>query len=479
MLNRKHVTVVSALCLFFLASCKESEPQRMRLALEASDVEVKFRGELRHEAVFDDQGIVEQIRPLDADGKPAGSVFEPRPDWLRFDYRIGDDARTVLVAKYPVMNDVSWNAIARAGAALDVGNTVELAENEFEQGKIVRDKHGREYRARLPTCGRSTMADLSEWNLLIGAVHKGDMDFRFSRHGWIENPYSDAELKVGYDGSLSWCQEKTGELRVVRGYFTVSRFHASRPETSTERLFWRPILELVDASPRLSSPRPIVPGQRSPDGRSVFVRQIDNTELFGAHSGILDQVPVDGGLLLGSGRPDWLHFRRDGKTLLVAARPVLTTVTWNSIARAGAVRGDGGWVRAGWWFFRQDATVRDVAGHEYRVRLLACGDHTLDHGAEWNALIGGVHVGDEDFRAKANGLYGWIDDPLDDDDLVIGSRPGAASWCMERKRVRSKLLAVNRGFLTVSRHHATMPDYVGWGFGWRPVLELVAVAEQK
>lgn len=473
MVSRVNGCLLIGLGAVLLAACGERGPEKKRFALDSSDVEVVFHGEVGNDELFGGKSLLDQVRPSDAAGEPAGLVYEAQPDWLKFDYRVDSVARSVLVAKRPLLNDVTWNAIARAGAAFGKGNRVELEGRVFEQALVIEDREGLKYRVRLPTCGTATMANLSEWNLLIGGVHEGDMDFRFDHHGWIASPYTDSDLKVGYKGSLNWCQDLKDSLRVVRGYFSVSRFHASQPETATTRLFWRPVLEQVDASPTMSRAEPVPTGQQSPDGRTVFVDRIESAEVFGPNAGILDQVPIVGGLFIHSARPDWLHFRRDGRTLLVAAWPILHSVTWNAIARAGAVRGDGGLLRAGWWFYRQNATVEDIDGREYRVRLVRCGDHTLDHDSEWNALIGGVHVGDGDFHRYPEGLYGWIEEPLNDLALVIGTRPGGSTWCMERKRVGIKLHAINRGFLTVSRHHATVPDFVGWGFGWRPVLELI------
>ncbi|MCU0963029.1 MAG: hypothetical protein MUF48_23285 [Pirellulaceae bacterium] len=437
-----------------------------------------FHGEVTDDALFGPGAtLLDHVRPVDEHGRKAGQVVAARPGWLHFEYRLDGDRREIWVAKTPLMNFVSWDDVARAGAALADGVTVPVGLGLAIQNARVKDVHGDELRVRMPSCGHSTLADLSEWNLLIGAVHRGDMDFTGPRYGWVRRPYSDKDLNVGYHGSLTWCRDEFRGGRVARGYFFASRFHVSPPDQRTDRLQWRPVLE------RIASPADPVarhwngdqnaPVQWSPSRQAGFAGTVSNDELFGPGVGIAQMISVEGGRFVGDGRPAWLRFLYDGRTLLVASQPIKQSVSWSAIAQAGAARGDAGRLRLGWKWYTQNAEVSDRHGRRYRVRLIGCGGHTMDVAAEWNALMGGIHRGDGDFVAYPEGIYGWLPQPYDDDGLAVGEGFGRATWCRETIEIGGKTHGVNRGYVTISRFHATEIGYEGSGFGWRPVLELL------
>jgi hypothetical protein len=67
-----------------------------------------------------------------------------------------------------------------------------------------------------------------------------------------------------------------------------------------------------------------------------YAGKISNAALFGPTGGVDQQLSIEGGRPLDSEAPDWLRFEYRGKTLLVAARPLIQAVSWNAIARAGA-----------------------------------------------------------------------------------------------------------------------------------------------
>lgn len=461
------------------AACQvqDAESQARHFAYGAHDVEVIFRGELSDAELFGGSAsLLDRVHPRDEKGKPRGQLHSAQPGWLRFEYRIDGDRREVLVAKQPLLNRVSWGDIARAGAASGDDADVAVDGQRVAQDARVQDRQGNAYRVRLPTCGQSTFADLSEWNLLVGAVHQGDMDFKGERYAWVRFPYRDQDLKVGYKGSLSWCQEEWRGNRVARGYFFVSRFHAAPADLRTGRLHWRPVLERVlsDGSGQAghSNGVPAPEIRWSPSRRVGYAGKVSNAELFGAAGAVDRQLSVEAGRRLDVEAPDWLRFEYEGRSLLIAARPLRHALSWNAIARAGAALGDDSYVRIGWRFYRQNATVTDARGARYRVRLMACGRSTLDLDSEWNALIGGLHAGDGDFRPLPYGVYGWLVPPMDDGELGVGeSEDGTATWCRETLQIGGETHAVNRGYLTVSRFHATPADFDGAGFSWRPVLE--------
>ncbi len=450
-----------AACLL-LGACSEkpSGPQSLKTLHEGKRVAVTFYGERSSSSLFGPEAaLTDQVRPLTRTGEPEGEFHEKRPDWLEFEYRINNESRRVLVAKQPVMNQVSWWGIARAGAALGDDSELSIQGRRYRQSVRIEDRDGNEYRLRLLSCGGATMAHLSEWNLLIGGVHEGDKDFRGARYGWIERPYTNSDLKVGLEGSLSWCGDRWEEKghRVTRGYYFVSRFHAAPAHISSDRLYWRPVLERIEPT---VAERPLAEGaQRSPDGRLDYLGVKSNTEIFGADQSLADRLGFTDGERIGKGEPEWLTFEDEGKRKLVAAKPLAHSLSWDRLDEAGLVNG-------------ADTRVSDQEGRRYRVRLLECGESTLDHESEWNRLIGGVAQPDGDF-ARYPSVYGWIEEPLHHGRLHIGSKKGSASWCQEGISLYGKHHGVNRGYLVPSRHHATSSGFTGWGFGWRPVLEQI------
>jgi hypothetical protein len=467
-----------ALSLLIVVGCGVRESETLRFSQGATDVEVTFHGEVADSDLFGPKAsLLDQVHPLNEAGRREGKVSSARPGWLHFEYQLNGERREVLVAKLPIMNHVSWGDIARAGAVAGDDSGSAVGRTRPVQRARVQDARGNEFSIRLPTCGRSTLADLSEWNLLIGAVHRGDMDFSGAHYGWVKKPYDDSDLKVGYHGSLSWCEEGLQGERVARGYFFVSRFHAADSDLRTDRLYWRPVLERVKVDPKPLPLQPVdevnSPISWSPSRRVGFAGTVSNAELFGPGVGIGDLVPIEGGEYVENGQPDWLRFLVDGKTVLVATRPIKRSVSWDAIARAGGALGDGSNVRVGWRSFRQNTEVKDLSGKRYRVRLLRCGRSTLDLRSEWNALMGGIHRGDGDFLPYPRGPYGWLTPSFDDHALGIGVAPGSATWCQETIEINGKAHGVNRGYMTISRFHATETTFTGSGFGWRPVLELI------
>jgi hypothetical protein len=459
-------------------SAGESGANAVRFDHDGTRVEVEFEGEWAFEELFEDSQPF-ALQPLTEDGSIEGQPLDFTPSWLRFTYRIGPERRTVLVASRPVMNHVSWDAIARAGAALGNGASVVVAGVPHPQNARVRAADGSEYHVRLPGCGQSTLAHLSEWNLLIGGVHAGDQDFVGESYGWLAEPYTDEDLMVGFGGSLTWCRDDWRSepgYRVLRGYFRVSRFHAAQSDTRTDRIVWRPVLELVEsdeADLQRSRPMPARGGETSPHRDVRFLGVLRHEELFAGDWRLTDAVPLDMGVYVDEGRPSWLHFELDGRTLLVAASPVKHSLSWAAIAQAGAALGDGSVVQISGAGHVQRTEVSDRQGTRYRLRLLSCGESTMDPKSEWNRLIGGIHEGDGDFVASSDGRYGWVEHRMTNAELHIGELEGAATWCQERRVVRGREHAVNRGYLTVSRFHLTETGFRGYGFGWRPVLERI------
>lgn len=147
----------------------DKEPESIRFAQAAHDVEVIFRGEVSDAELFgSDRSLLDRVQPIDETGRPRGTRHDDRPGWLHFEYRIDAERHEVLIAKKPLLSRVSWDDIARAGAAVGDDAGAPASSRLAAQNARVTDRRGNEYRVRLPYCGQATRAELSEWNLLIG-----------------------------------------------------------------------------------------------------------------------------------------------------------------------------------------------------------------------------------------------------------------------------------------------------------------------
>jgi hypothetical protein len=477
--------------LFYIKNEKGSY-QSVVYNYNGNEVKIVFHGEKKNGDVFKkNQNLTDIVYPQNESGERVGEIFESDNSWLNFSYLVNDKRKDLLISKTPIMNFVSWEDIARGGMALGDDSDVLIDDISYPQNATIRDKNGNLYRVRLLTCGQGTLDNFSEWNLLIGGVHKGDVDFNNEDFngifGWIKEPYSDRDLSVGLDGSLSWCMDEWEEVpnyKVLRGYFFVSRWHAGLKTLSTDRIFWRPVLELVESQNHDFVEPSINLGnlkeEKDDDSfqKSVnFYGEIESSDLFKEGFEIAKHFNFSLGKYVDENSPNWLHFRIDEKELLVAKRPIKYAVSWEDIAKLGMALGDDSKVVIKGVSYPQSATVADKNGNLYRVRLLSCGEKMLDNLSEWNLLIGGVHKGDYNFNSSRDEIFSRFYPLYDDSDIYTGfldrDSGGIANWCKETQTIKNSRYSVNRGFLVVSRFHLTESSFRGVGFGWRPVLELV------
>ncbi len=488
------VILVAFLVSFFLFKKDKTDYQYFAYNYKGNQVDIVFYGEKRNKDIFD-KGLklTDIVYPKNETGQRTGEVFENDSTWLHFSYAINGEKKEVLISKKPLMSRISWEDIARVGAALGDGSKVLIDDVSYSQNATIRDKDGRLYKVRLLSCGQGTFDNLSEWNLLIGGVHKGDIDFNSDDFknvfNWAREPYQDKDLFVGHEGSLNWCMDKWKDFpehKVLRGYFFVSRWHVALKNISTDRIFWRPVLELIDSSndkfsSSLLKEKPLKEREEirlSFEEPSVdFFGEFKNENLFEEDFEIAKYLNLYSGRYLEKNFPNWLHFEIDGKEVLVAKKPIKYSLSWEDIARVGAALGDGSKVLIDDVSYSQNATVKDKNGKLYRVRLLSCGNRTLDNLSEWNLLIGGVHKGDYNFNSLSNDIFSRFYPLYSDKELNLGflneNIKGLSSWCKEREIIDNFPYATNRGFLVVSRFHLTETSFSGIGFGWRPVLELI------
>lgn len=168
----------------------------------------------------------------------------------------------------------------------------------------------------------------------------------------------------------------------------------------------------------------------------------------------------------------WLRFTIDGKTVLVAKKPLLHSVSWDTLEECGVVFGN---------------NVIEVGDFKYKIRLLSGVSKTpgineigfdsqSTHGSEWNRLMYRVHSGvhtDPKNVMDSNPHAALAD--YSDSDLIMYPTFGLGSktWCMESAGSEDyKVIRGYSGVSALSRDLSSTPHVNG---GWRPVLELVGV----
>lgn len=150
----------------------------------------------------------------------------------------------------------------------------------------------------------------------------------------------------------------------------------------------------------------------------------------------------------------WLKFSYHGKVLLVAKKPLRSSVSWLAINAAGAALGQ--------------KTV-EINGHTYKVRLLTGGngDPSSAEGGEWNDLLYPVHA------SHHSGVD--FDDFSNDDLGMNGYGPGSFNWCQEVKADNSSARVIRAGNdIRFYNLQADLAEGAYTFYGWRPVLERVA-----
>jgi hypothetical protein len=439
---------------------------------QGTEININFLGEKTNKELFGEQKITDIAHPINEQGNKQGTIYNDEPNWLKFEYTKNNVKKTVLIAKEPIMNFVSFDDIARAGAAFKESEIyIEANDEYYDQNKTIIDINKNEYKIRLIDCGNSTTNPTSEWNFLIGGIHEGDIDFknRDERliYSFIKEPYTDKDLKIGQNGSLNWCMNsyEIENYIVNRGYFHASRFHASKSDIRTNRIYWRPVLELIEENTAekkqitQEEKTSLINNDNSNKNQVKFLGEITNQELF-ENNKMADLINLTKGLDINDGKPDWLHFELNNKTLIIAKKPIKHSISYQDLLDEELVLGK--------------RTIQDINQNNYILRLIKCGENTLDHDSEWNLLIGGVSEGDTDFKENNHQkIYATINKPYKNEELQTGIIIGGSTWCQETKQINNELYAVNRGYMTISRYHLTQIYYGESGFSYRPVLELI------
>lgn len=228
----------------------------------------------------------------------------------------------------------------------------------------------------------------------------------------------------------------------------------------------------LDDTTNAPGPKTLIGG----DMQAGFFGEVPASELITGDA-LASTVGIAQGVSQFSDTP-WLKFAYEGNIQYVAKKTVRYSISWDAIAQAGAVYGDGG--------SQGDATVK-IKGNNYKVRLVrgangmtAIARDYNYHLSEWNRLMLPIHenvnndgwsypnnVGEDDVVA----LWG---DGYSDRDLVTNhtENNGGLTWTQETLHgIPSSRFA--RGFFGVLGATVTNSSVDLSNRGWRPVLELV------
>lgn len=221
-----------------------------------------------------------------------------------------------------------------------------------------------------------------------------------------------------------------------------------------------------------------------------------------------NQIGLSGGISMSDNvNNPWLKFEYQGKEVYVAKEPYRHSISWDSIAKAGAALPEGVANVSG-VDYSQGKTV-SINGQDYVVRLIKAYNHDIpwnhadtwshsnnpntplakaSYGSEWNRLIlpivangrSGItthgHVGSSmvqfanyDWFSGSGGLGG----AANSSGVGTGSSYGAYTWGQEYAYNGSASRAL-RGYTTTSTGAAfsyiSSSSYTNSYYGWRPIL---------
>ena len=206
------------------------------------------------------------------------------------------------------------------------------------------------------------------------------------------------------------------------------------------------------------------------DMEAGYFGEISMQELITGDA-LADLIGLSAGISQFSDSAGWLKFAYKGKIQFVAKKPLRYNATWERINSANAVYGE---------------KVVQIGNLTYKVRLMKTGltdsmsssSGAVLHCSEWNRWMLPIHVRAKDKswnypnNVEAGVPYWGID--FTDEDLLTHYNygRGSHSWCQETINTNNTYRAL-RGFEGISCSNTYPASTTGYGFGWRPVLELI------
>jgi hypothetical protein len=368
-------------------------------------------------------------------GLSSGAPMNVDGGWLHF---IEDSGLEVYIAKKPI----------RYGA------TREQIMDATDSGAKEVTIRGEVYICRLMSGAISTGAAAvpanagGEWNRYMYNVYD-NTDRVGIESALIWGDYTRTMLGLGApggtdlsDGVFTICAEALTNGFCLRGndwqnssgnhpIMGIWNMPANNPQTYYG---WRPILVKKSSIPP-------TPFRGEVAGADLITASALATEL-----GITGTVPPDA-------NPTWLKFVDNGKTLYIAKKPMRTSVLWETLNTAGAVKG---------------GKIITIGGNRYAVRLMTGGngaDPTTTGGGEYDAYFSRVTV-----NYPGNASDRWANYSNADVDYQGGTGSGELTLCQEMYSGANPLTRGYPGFSGVWYQQAGATH---GGYGWRPVLELI------
>lgn len=207
----------------------------------------------------------------------------------------------------------------------------------------------------------------------------------------------------------------------------------------------------------------------------IFLGEVSSGDFIDAES-LTKHIKLSEGVLCNNDTP-WLKFLLDGNIIYVPMKPIMHSVTWDSINACGAI-------------FENDGATIDIGGDTYDVTLL-CGQHpsmsieeacerniSVYDFSEWNKLFYPIHAGDLDTniikRCRDVTFSQWA--MYNDDDLITHHHAGNGSGTLTQDIVSHSSfteLRFYRGYggVTHAGDDKTIPDCKIYGY--RPALRLI------
>jgi len=207
----------------------------------------------------------------------------------------------------------------------------------------------------------------------------------------------------------------------------------------------------------------------------IFLGEVPSNEFIDGGT-LANHIGLTEGVLCNADTP-WLKFLLDERIIYVPMKPLIHTITWDTINESGAV-------------FENEGVRINIGGKIYDVTLLRGAnvnsvdtvtddtgfDLSFTHNSEWNRLMypihSGIHTNTSNPSYPSIPYAQWA--TYSDEDLLIEHGGGVASvsWTQETPN-NSVFERLVRGGFGVAGVGSSPNTYTNSSISWRPTLRLI------
>ena len=207
----------------------------------------------------------------------------------------------------------------------------------------------------------------------------------------------------------------------------------------------------------------------------IFLGEVSSNEFIDGKT-LANHIGLTEGVLCNFDT-QWLKFILDCNIIYVAMKPLMHSVSWDSINDSGAV-------------FENEGAIIDIDGNTYDITLfrglngnivsnkgLLYGfDKSETNMSEWNRLMypihSGIHTDNDNPKVGSVPYAQWASYSDSDLDVQYTSESGTATWVQETRNTDITFRFVRGGNGVTSIVGATS-TFAYSDVGWRPALRLI------